>query len=66
METGSILIKEKCKKLSKMSDRVSQMFWSTSILGLKGLKEFIEAYSLSYNYNILDLFYLRNIQFFFD
>jgi hypothetical protein len=26
METGSILIREKCKHLSKMSDRVSQMF----------------------------------------
>ncbi len=26
IETASILIKEKCKHLSKMSDRVSKMF----------------------------------------
>jgi hypothetical protein len=26
IETGSILIKEKCKHLFKMSDRVSKMF----------------------------------------
>ncbi len=44
METGSILIKEKRKHLSKMSDRVSQMFWSASAQGLKGRKEFIEVY----------------------
>ena len=30
METGSILIREKHKYFSKMSDRVSQMFWSAS------------------------------------
>ena len=35
METGSILITEKSKHLSKMSDRVSQMFWSASTQGLK-------------------------------
>ena len=29
-ETDSILIREKRKHLSKMSDRVSEMFWSTS------------------------------------
>jgi hypothetical protein len=36
METGSILIREKRKHLSKMSDRVSQMFWSASAQDLKG------------------------------
>jgi hypothetical protein len=44
METGSILIKEKHKHLSKMSDRVSQMFWGASAQGLKGRKEIIEVY----------------------
>ncbi len=44
METGSILIREKRKHLSKMSDRVSQMFWSVSAQGLKGRREFIEVY----------------------
>jgi hypothetical protein len=29
-ETDSILIREKCKHLSKTSDRVSKMFWSAS------------------------------------
>jgi hypothetical protein len=29
-ETDSILIREKRKHLSKMSDRVSKMFWSAS------------------------------------
>ncbi len=29
-ETDSILIREKRKHSSKMSDRVSKMFWSTS------------------------------------
>jgi hypothetical protein len=29
-ETDSTLIREKRKHLSKMSDRVSKMFWSTS------------------------------------
>ncbi len=43
MKTGSILIKEKRKHLSKMSDRVSEMFWSASAQGLKGRKEFIEV-----------------------
>jgi len=38
METGSILIKEKRKHLSKMSDRVSQMFWSASAQSLRGRK----------------------------
>ena len=38
METGSILIKEKHKQLSKTSDRVSQMFWSASAQGLRGRK----------------------------
>ncbi len=38
METGSILIKEKHKHLSKMSDRVSQMFWSASAQGLRDRK----------------------------
>ncbi len=41
METGSILIKEKRTHLSKMSDRVSQMFCSTSAQGLKGRKNSI-------------------------
>ncbi len=36
METGSILIREKRKHLSKTSDRVSQMFWSARARGLKG------------------------------
>ncbi len=44
METGSILIKEKRKHFSKMSDRVSQMFWSARAQGLKGRKEVIEVY----------------------
>jgi hypothetical protein len=44
METGSILIKEKRKHLSKTSDRVSQMFWNASAQGLNGRKEFIEVY----------------------
>ncbi len=44
METGSTLIKENCKDLSKTSDRVSQIFWSISAQGLKGSKEFIEVY----------------------
>ncbi len=44
METGSNLIREKCKHLSKMSDRVSQMFWSASAQGLKGREIFIEVY----------------------
>ncbi len=44
METGSILIREKHKHLSKMSDRVSQMFWSASARGLKGREWFIEVY----------------------
>ena len=30
METGSILIREKRKHLSKTLDRVSKMFWSAS------------------------------------
>jgi hypothetical protein len=30
IETDSILIREKHKHLSKMSDRVSKMFWSSS------------------------------------
>jgi hypothetical protein len=30
LETGSILIKEKRKHLSKMSDRVSKKVWSVS------------------------------------
>jgi hypothetical protein len=34
-ETDSILIREKPKHLSKMSDRVSKMFWSTSAEDLK-------------------------------
>ncbi len=29
-DTDSILIREKSKHLSKMSERVSKMFWSTS------------------------------------
>ncbi len=29
-ETDSILIRENCKDLSKMSDRASKMFWSAS------------------------------------
>ena len=44
METGSILVIEKRKHLSKMSDRLSQMFWSASAQGLKGRKEVIEVY----------------------
>ncbi len=44
METGSILIKQKRNYLSKISDRVSQMFWSASAQGLKGKEEFIEVY----------------------
>jgi hypothetical protein len=44
METGSILIREKRKHLSKMSDRASQMFWSASARGLKGREGFIEVY----------------------
>ena len=44
METGSILIKEKHKHLSKTSDRVSHMFWSASAQGLKDRKEFIEVH----------------------
>jgi hypothetical protein len=36
METGSILIKEKRKRLCKMLDRVSQMFWSIIAQGLRG------------------------------
>ncbi len=43
METDSILIKEKRKHLSKMSD-MSQMFCSASAQGLKGRREFIEVY----------------------
>jgi hypothetical protein len=35
IETGSILIREKRKHLSKMLDRVSKMFWSASARGLK-------------------------------
>ncbi len=44
METGSTLIKEKCKHLSKTSDRVSQIFWNASVRGLKGRERFIEIY----------------------
>ncbi len=44
METGYFIIKEKHKHLSKMSDRVSQMFWSASAQGVKGREEFIEVY----------------------
>ncbi len=44
METGSILIREKRKHLSKTSDRVSQMFWNASVRGLKGRERFIEIY----------------------
>jgi hypothetical protein len=35
METGSILIREKRKYLSKTSDRVSQMFWNAGARGLE-------------------------------
>ncbi len=34
IETDSILIREKCKHLSKTSDRVSKMIWSGSAQGL--------------------------------
>jgi hypothetical protein len=34
-ETDSILIREKHKHLSKMSDRVSKMFWSASTQDLE-------------------------------
>ncbi len=44
MESGSILIREKGEPLSKMLDRVSQMFWSVSARGLKGREGFIEVY----------------------
>jgi len=44
METGSILIKEKRKHLSNMSDRVSKIFWSARAQGWKGREEFIEVY----------------------
>jgi hypothetical protein len=44
IETGSILIKEKRKHLSKMSDRVSKMFWSASAKVLRSMKVFIEVY----------------------
>jgi len=44
METGSILIREKRKHLTKALDRVSQMFWSASAQGLKGKEWFIEVY----------------------
>jgi len=37
-ETDSILIREKRKRLSKMSDRVSKMFWSPSAQDLNGGK----------------------------
>ncbi len=51
-ETDSILIREKRKHLSKMSDRVSQMFWSACAQDLKEGKYskkyilIIEVYSL--------------------
>jgi hypothetical protein len=44
METGSIIIKENQKHLSKKAHRVSQMFWSAHAQGLKGRKEFIDVY----------------------
>ncbi len=44
VETDSILIREKRKHLSKMSDRVSKMFWSASAQDLKSMKVFIEVY----------------------
>ncbi len=37
-ETDSILIREKHKHLSKMSDRVSKMFWSVSAQDLNEVK----------------------------
>jgi hypothetical protein len=53
-ETDSILIREKRKHLSKTSDRVSKMFWSTSAQDLNEGKyskkyiSIIEIYSLLY------------------
>jgi hypothetical protein len=35
MGTGAIFIREKRKYLSKMSDRVSQMFWNAGARGLE-------------------------------
>ncbi len=43
-ETDPILIREKQKHLSKMSDRVFKMFWSTSAQDEKRRKVFIEVY----------------------
>jgi hypothetical protein len=54
-ETDSILIRHKCKHLSKMSDRVSKMFWSASAQVLfEGKYSYkyiliIEVYSFLYN-----------------
>ncbi len=44
IETDSILIKEKRKHLTKMSDRVSKMFWSASAKSLRSMKVFLEVY----------------------
>ncbi len=44
IETDSILIKEKGKHLTKMSDRVSKMFWSPCAKSLRSVKVFIEVY----------------------
>jgi len=44
IETGSILIKEKCKHLSKMSDRVSTNIFRNRILNIRVEKSFIEVY----------------------
>jgi hypothetical protein len=40
----TILIKEKRKHLSKMSDRVSKMVWSASAKSLRSIKVFVEVH----------------------
>jgi hypothetical protein len=66
-ETDSILIREKRKHLSKMSDRVSKMFWSASAQDLNEGKyskkyiSIIKVYLLSYNYTSSPLTYLYQL-----
>jgi hypothetical protein len=46
IETDSILIKEKRKHITKMSDRVSKMFCSASIKSLRSMKVYIDNRSV--------------------
>jgi hypothetical protein len=61
IETDSILIKEKSKHLTKMLDRVSKLFWSTSAKSLRSMKVFIEVYIDNQSVFVIVYFVITNV-----